>query len=167
MSDIKTGIEWIEHWHDKWQRNVSGNDAARANAALAVFLPRLVELYKAFDAFDKDFADSASEILVTREPKLTKKYQELLKIRCAIRVLPEHTRASKPKEAESFQVTAGRQLTCTACGWVHIALPKSEAVTSEACFRCGASNGQMRPTAYGDCPDGSTIQAIVDPDSLD
>ena len=59
-----------------------------------------------------------------------------------------------------------REVTCNNCGWVHIAVTSQEARMNrhnpDKCFRCGENYKNFREAKVGDCPRGSTIQAILD-----
>lgn len=74
---------------------------------------------------------------------------------------------------------------CPKCGWVHAAIPLSEATAQVAsaneycesqgppqiasmerylrCFRCGAPTTGFVPACPGDAPNGCTIQGIIVP----
>ena len=54
-----------------------------------------------------------------------------------------------------------RQVTCNNCGWVHVALPKSNN-TPTTCFRCGEHYKNFREAKEGDAPRGCTLQSIQD-----
>lgn len=64
--------------------------------------------------------------------------------------------------------------TCSACGWVHMGLPRDDIVAYHAasgdtvpwplyekCFRCEGSYTNMRSYRGGDCPVGCSLQPIL------
>lgn len=59
-----------------------------------------------------------------------------------------------------------KQVTCLRCGWVHVGITKADIAPGDKwpydkCFGCGGSHENTRPSREGDCPDGSTLQAIL------
>ena len=85
-------------------------------------------------------------------------------------------------------------VTCKNCGWVHVACSRTDAEKEvrsfneyfdtlspkkrldygnkhasiksyEHCFRCGGSYNNFRAFKSGDCPDGCTLQSIIEPET--
>ncbi len=62
------------------------------------------------------------------------------------------------------------EVKCSACGWVHVAIPLAVAKASSEdierymrCFRCGRPTSQFVPAEESDAPLGCTLQACVMP----